>query len=85
MSICIVLFRDTCLIDYAFHSGSMVNGDAPASTQEECQIECQKDPNCEYWDFDISVSICRLRDAFGNGPEYDLNHVSGAKNCEYSS
>ena len=64
---------------YAFHSGEMVNGNAPADTTAECLNQCNNEPECKFWEF--GDDYCRLRSNDGNGAEVAESYVSGPKFC----
>jgi len=75
-------FLEYCGKDFAFHSGTMVNNNAPATTPEECQQQCVSLSTCEYWD--LGEGFCRLRSNAGaKGLEAHLGYAYGRKNCRF--
>ena len=71
---------ETCKFGYAYHSGKMVNDNAPAKTAAECLDQCNILPACEFWDF--GNNYCRLRSNDGNGLEDAEMFTSGIKYCQ---
>ena len=77
-------FLEYCGESFAFHSGTMVNDDAPANTPQECQQQCVSLSTCEYWDFEKGANICRLRsDAGQEGLEVHVGYAYGRKDCRF--
>lgn len=72
--------RPSCLNEAAFHSGHMVNGNAPASNADECSRQCLLQADCLYWDY--GQRYCRLRDGSGSqGSIHSPGYISGERGC----
>ena len=69
-----------CLQGVAYHSGGMVDDNAPAANEEECNNQCTLRSECLYWDW--SGNHCRLRDGMGEaGMQSDAGSVGGQRGC----
>ena len=76
------LIKAPCLQGYAYHSGTIVKGNAPALTEKECLNQCNMFATCTFWDFGGPNKICRLRSNEGmKGIEPDARYYGGQKNC----
>jgi len=74
---------DECQEGIAYHSGPMVNGNAPADNANECTNQCSLEADCHYWDF-AADGHCRLRSHRGEaGAQADSSSVAGAKGCSF--
>ena len=73
-------FDEVCKFDYAYHSGKMVDGNAPARNADECLNQCNIAPDCMFWDF--GHGYCRLRSNDGNGQQISWSYTSGPKYCK---
>ena len=71
---------------YAYHSGTILNGNAPASNPEDCLHQCNTTPDCKFWDFQMTWSggICRLHSKEGNGPQEAKSYYGGPKYCSFT-
>ena len=57
----------------------MVDGDNDATTALSCQLDCEKNESCYFWDF--GGAFCRLRADDGGGPGSESGYIAGVKNC----
>ena len=76
-------FQEVCKLGYAYHSGKMVNGNAPANNAEECLNQCNISPVCKFWDF--GNHYCRLRINDGIGQQISRSYTSGPKYCKFGT
>lgn len=72
-----------CGNDYAYHSGKMLNDNAPANNPQECLSECKAWVGCKFWDY--GEGFCRLRSNDGNGAEVAVGYVFGPGNCFFGN
>ena len=76
-------FLEHCGDGFAYHSGTMVNDNAPANSPKECQQQCVSLSTCEYWDF--GEGYCRLRSNAGpKGLQASPGYAYGSKYCLFS-
>ena len=68
-----------CAMGYAYHSGKMINDDAPAKNPQECLNQCKLVSGCKFWDF--GDGFCRLRSNHGNGAEVGVGYTFGSDSC----
>ena len=64
---------------YAYHSGKIINDDAPAKNSQECLNQCKLEEGCKFWDF--GDGFCRLRSNHGNGAEVGEGYTFGSDSC----
>ena len=77
-----IKFTELCGKGFAYHSGDMVNDNAPAKTAEKCQVQCAATPSCKFWDF--GEEFCRLRSNIGpRGKVAHSGYSFGAKYCKF--
>lgn len=73
---------EECQQGIGYHSGPMIDGNAPASNAEQCNNQCSARAGCEFWDW--SGDHCRLRsEAGGSGAQADSSSVGGALGCTF--
>ena len=75
--------EETCKFGYAYHSGKMVNDNAPAKNADECLQQCNVLPDCKFWDF--GGNCCRLRSNKGSGPQIAKSYTYGPKFCNFGT
>ena len=68
-----------CGTAYAYHSGKMLNDNAPARNPQDCLSKCKTWMGCKFWDF--GDGFCRLRSNDGNGAEVAAGYTFGSNNC----
>jgi len=80
-----IAYEDWCRSDYcgegaAYHTGTMVNDNAPARNPQQCHKQCVSLSTCKFWDF--GESTCRLRSNAGpKGLKEDRGFAYGSRNC----
>ena len=59
--------------------GKMVNYRNSISTIEDCIALCKQYQHCQWWNFNLETSICRLKRGQGNPKRevYDQNRITG--------
>jgi len=82
--VCYGKTSENCGEGFAYHSGTMVNDNAPAKSPQECQQQCASLSTCKFWD--LGEGFCRLRSEVGlKGLQAHLGYAYGSKNCLFEA
>merc|ERR1719424_1923397 len=72
-----------CHNNVHYGSGPMVDGNANANNNMDCNARCAERTDCAFWD--IGQGTCRLRSSAGaSGATYGAGFFGGARGCRFA-